>query len=271
VGSAGFRHNRPEPVRTHEPFRRAAFPCGASPGAVRTPMSFSRIASEGSGPVRSESILVHGPDRIGVTAFTAGLAIRSLGGFAWADCGGSAPREDDPIHWILSRGSPLPALARVDPSVLLPPPHSAPGLQALVALDGEPEERRLAQFLDLPELFQRLGARAPEFQGRVALLLANVDRLLATPSGRALEQRELHDRLHSAGMTLFATSTPAPSPRLREVFDRVFRIDVPAGSTWSHGLLSLEQAPTGEPTPDRIPLREGWSRLGLDSSFLPPL
>jgi hypothetical protein len=225
----------------------------------------------GPRPEGPESILVYGADPIGVVALATGLALRSHGAFAWADCAAPALAEDNPTHWILSRGDLRPGADRVDEAALGPAAWSWTGLRDLVALDGGAEESRLTGFLELPELLQRLAARAPEGGGRAAILLANVDRLPAGSATGSLERAAVHRRLHEGGVTLVVTALVPPGADLRAAFDRVVRLEVPEGTSWAHGLVALEKWPGAEPLPAPVGLRDLWGRWELDPSLLPPV
>ena len=221
-------------------------------------------------PTAPRSTIVHGNDELGVSAFATGVALRLHGRFRWMDCARVAPIEDLPVHWIFARGSALPEPGKIDPAALKVNSMSPTTLHKLV-VPGEPDEEiRLASFLALPELFQRLGARDFDADGAAAILLANVDspRL---PGGMArIEDRELHDLLRRAGISLFATAGAFPPARLLEPFDRVYRLEVPPEVSWSNGVVVLEQGddPGWQSRP--ISVRDAWREMELDPSLLPP-
>jgi len=218
-----------------------------------------------------ESTLVHGNDETGISAFATGIALRAYGRFRWVDCAMAGPSEDLPTHWIFSRGSERPEELDLDRSALAPTAWTPSSLRGLVASSGPEEERRLASFLALPELYQRLGAQDDRGDAEVAILVANVDALPASVGALRLGERDLHEHLHYAGIALFATargSSPAP---LSRAFDRVYAVDVPAGANWSHGLIAVEKDGDARAPHEPVPLRDAWRRMDLDPTLLPPL
>jgi len=217
------------------------------------------------------STLVHGNDETGVSALATGIALRGYGRFRWVDCARPAPVEDHPSHWIFARGAELPELEQVDGSALVTSSWAPTSFRELVAPSGPDEERRLASFLSLPPLYQRLGARELDRDDPVAILLANVDALPSAEGGLRLDDRVLHERLHLAGIAVFATAREEPSRGLAAAFDRVYAVEVPAGSTWSHGLVEAEKDAGASASWKSMPLRDAWRTLELDPTLLPPL
>lgn len=218
-----------------------------------------------------ESTLVHGNDETGISALATGIALRTYGRFRWVDCARPFPGEDLPTHWIFSRGSERPEVERIDRSELVSSSWTPSSLRGLVAPSSPEEERRLASFLSLPELYQRLGARDPEGEADVAILVANVDVLPSEPGALRLDDSALHERLHHAGIALFATARDPPTPSLSRVFDRVYAVDVPLGASWSHGQVAVEK--DGDSTAPRswVSLHDVWRKMDLDPTLLPPL
>jgi hypothetical protein len=216
-----------------------------------------------------ESTLVYGADETGVSALAAGLALRGHGAFCWVDCARSAPDDDLPAHWILARGAPQPEVRLVEERLLRPPTVSDATVRQVVLSDGPRQERRLATYLALPELFQRMAARSWADDGWVAAVLANVDHLPPETSSRLLERRPFHELLHRAGIALFSTATAAPPRALSTAFDRVFRVEVPSGESWAQGTVLQE----GSSTPDGgpLPVRQAWAQWRLDPTLLPLL
>lgn len=217
------------------------------------------------------STLVYGADETGVSALAAGLALRGHGSFRWVDCARNAPVDDLPAHWILARGSKQPEVGRVEARLLRSSPLTPETIREIVRADGPEQDRRLATFLALPELFQRLGVRYADDDGWAAALLANVDRLPSDLRTRLLEQRSFHELLHRAGIALFSTATTSPSPALAEAYDLLYRIEVPAGGSWAHGSV-VEEKGDGQTVPPRaLSIREAWAEWRLDPTLLPLL
>jgi hypothetical protein len=217
------------------------------------------------------STLVHGNDETGVSALATGIALRAYGKFRWVDCAEPAPSEEPPTHWIFSRGSDEPEVERIDRSELVAPSWTPSSLQGLVAPSSPEEERRLASFLSLPELYQRLGARDPEGDDDVAILVANVDALSPSAGALRLDDPTLHERLHRAGIALFATARNPPTRSLSRVFDRVYAVDVPPGASWSYGQVALEKYGDSTDLGNWIPVFDAWRKMDLDPTLLPPL
>jgi hypothetical protein len=219
-----------------------------------------------------ESTLIYGNDETGVSAFATGMALRHHRGFHWVDCARSAPVEDLPAHWIFARGSRKPEVGRIDLTILSLTVWTPAALRQLVTSEGPEEESRLLSFLCLPELFQRLGAPDRPGERESAILLANVDSLPPDAETQLLGERRLHECLHRAGISLFATARLSPSAAVSASFDRVYRIDVPDGVSWSHGLVSTEKDPNPLPRSKRPrSVRKIWRAWDLDPSLLPPL
>lgn len=239
---------------------------------TKTPFMDSGVSSSLQPiPPPPESTLVYGHDETGISALAAGLALRLHPWFRWVDCARSGPVDDVPVHWIFARGSARPQLDRVDGTSLRTPTWTTTSLSELVASEGPDEDLRLASFLALPELFQRIGAPDPPSEREVVILLANIDALPSKPGGLRLEDRNLHVRLHEAGIALFATAKlPTPAGVL-DSFDKVYRVDVPEGTSWSHGVVTDEkEGPADQQGPGRLTVREIWRQLELDPTLLPP-
>jgi len=217
------------------------------------------------------STLVFGTDETGISALATGLALRRHGSFRWVDCARNAPVDDLPAHWIFARGAKRPEVGRVDLRLLRSSPLTPATLRELVIADGPEEERRLASFLALPELFQRLGARYADGDGPIAALLANVDRLPSDLRARLFEQRAFHELLHRAGIDLFSTATTSPSPPLADAYDRLYRLEVPSGASWAHGSV-VEEKNDGRAVVRRpLSVRGAWVEWQLDPTLLPLL
>jgi len=232
-----------------------------------------RPSSPSSSPSPSpESTLVYGRDETGVSALATGLALKVYPRFRWVDCARGSPVDDLPVHWIFARGSTKPEMDWVDATGLRPATWTASSLRALVTPEGPDEDRRLASFLALPDLFQRIGAPNPPSETEVAILLANIDSLPSRVDGVLLEDRDLHLRLHLAGIALFATARLPNPAGILDSFDSVYRLEVPEGMSWSHGVVSVEKSTGGDyPWPGMLSVREVWGELGLDLTLLPPL
>ncbi len=210
-------------------------------------------------------MLVHGTEEAPVATLATGLALASHEAFAWADCARSGASPSAASHRIFARGAERPGVERVDERMLRASAWNASALDGVLLASSEPE--RLLRFLQLPELFQKLAARATGADGRSAVLLANVNAL--GPVERLLSQDRLHRSLHRAGVSLFATAVEEEPVARASSFDRSFRVEVPAGEPWTRGTLTVEKGPPPSTSLAALNLREAWSLLKLDPSLLP--
>lgn len=221
-------------------------------------------------PHITESILVYGPDETIVAAVAVGFSLRDQGAFAWADCAGLERESSELAHRLFARGADVEGSNHVNEATARPPEWTPGSLRRLLAPGSRSTEARLANYLELPELYQRLIARLSPRDGRATILLANIDAL--TPEGRVrlVEPSQIHERLHREGVTLVATCRGAPGYRTLRPFDRVFRVEIPRGRRWSDGFLYVEKGWGAGPEAHPWPLREAWDLLGFDPSLAPP-
>lgn len=215
-----------------------------------------------------ESIVVHGTDRVALSAVAVALARRRAGSFAWADCAGSAPGRGLPTRRWLERHVGQPAVEVVDPSLLKPRDLEGVLLRHLVPSKQRQDESRLLDHLAMPELFQRLAARAIVPNGHGVVVLVNVDAISPTLRANTVETSRLHQTLHEEGLSVILTWTGVPSAAMRQVADRLLRIDVPVGRPWTEGWLAEEKEGGVENDGARLPLETAWVRLGLDLDLL---
>ncbi|HYA10969.1 MAG TPA: hypothetical protein VEH10_04805 [Thermoplasmata archaeon] len=214
---------------------------------------------------RAESILVHGSDELAIAAVAVALALRATESFAWADCAdpGVPSAGDSARSWVEAR-SGRPAVDPVEESLLRPSNSDRQVLRQLVAPAQGLDEARLLNHLALPELFQRLAARAISSDGHGVVLLANVDALSATLRAETLEAARLHQTLHDEGLTMIVTSRAPPSEAMVRTFDRIFRVDVPSNRSWEAGSLTEVKSAAHERDGPPVPLLTALGRLGLD-------
>jgi hypothetical protein len=226
-----------------------------------------RAASTAAGRT-AESILVHGDDDLAISAVAIGLARRTTESFAWVDF--EDPRESarSPARsWVEDR-SGRPVVDLVEASLLRPPDRDRLALRRLIAPERTKENARLQSHLAMPELFQRLAARAISPDGRGVVLLANVDRLPPALRSNTIETAWLHRTLHDEGLTVIGTARAPPSEAMRRAFDRVFRVEVADQSSWEEGELTEEKRDGREGSGPPIRLRTAWGHLGLDPALL---
>jgi len=216
-----------------------------------------------------ESILVHGEGDLAVSAVAVALARRIAQTFAWVDF--EDPRvsaRSSARAWVEDR-SGRPVVERVEEALLRPPDRDRLALRRLVTPEPSEANVRLQTHLALPELFQRLAARAITPEGRGAVLLANIDCLPPALRTNTIETPWLHRTLHDEGLTLIGTSRSPPPGATSRAFDRVFRVETTEDDgSWADGSLIEEDRGGGERPGPRIGLRTAWERLGLDPELL---
>jgi len=231
--------------------------------ATTTVVSTSAKPSPGSAGPEEESILVHGPDRRASATVSMALVLRKGEAVAWADC--EDPRSTPPETWrtwVESRwGGPV--VEMVEPALLRPANLDRLLLRRLVASADGASETRLLNFLALPELFQRLAARALSTEGRGTVYLANADALAPPTLANTLGTLRLHQTLHEVGLSVVVSSGSPPPMALSGAFARVFHVEAPAGGAWREGWVT-EESGDGQ----RRPLRSAWARLGLEPTLL---
>jgi len=215
-----------------------------------------------------ESILVHGEDDIAVSAVAVGFARRAAGSFAWVDF--EIPKDGTMSSarlWIEDR-SGQPMVETVEPSLLRPSNRDRLALRRLVTPESNLENTRLQNHLALPELFQRLAARALTPAGHGVVLLANVDCLPRDLRVNTVETRWIHETLHEEGLSVIATSRAPPSEGLSRAVDRVLRVEVPEGGALADGLITEEKLGAGPGASRPLGLRTVWDQMGLDPGLL---
>jgi len=218
-----------------------------------------------SSPLSSgASILVHGSRELPVAWTAVGLARKAGPTFAWADCAGGRSHEvAEARSWIEARFGP-PALDPVEAAWLRPADRDRLNLKRVVAAGGETDQRRLLNHLALPELFQRLTARAIEPDGRGVIVLLHVDALADAVRANTLDTAWLHETLHEEGITLVATARDRAADPLVNAFDQVLRYERASRPTEPDGTLTQEKPLGAGMEPSATGLRAVWQRLGLD-------
>lgn len=223
---------------------------------------------EQNAPPDAESILVHGSHRIATSAVALALALRSGRSVAWADCSaGESNGEAKARAWVSERAGP-PVVDRVESDLLRPTVVERASVERLVLAASGEELARLLDHLALPELFQRLSARAGGYGRAGAVLLTNVDGLRPELRASSIETVRLHETLHAQGLSVVATSRAVPTNTLDRPFDRIFRVELAEESRWTEATIAEERGgvPAGGARP--VPLSEAWRTLGLDPALL---
>lgn len=213
------------------------------------------------GPGAPRSTLVHGGPENALSALGASLAHESGRPLAWAEFAGASSRLEPALRSALERLVRPDGLAVAGPSdlstVRSPPP--AAKLVQLESLSPELRER-LEGFLRAPLLFQRLSAELADEEGRLMILVTNVDALPSNVLWGTLEDAGLHEELHREGLGVVATfrgSAPAP---LRAPFDRVLEVRLPEGRPWRGATVREEKPAVGRGHGSGRPLAEYLAR-----------
>ncbi|MCI4364489.1 MAG: hypothetical protein L3K10_00265 [Thermoplasmata archaeon] len=216
------------------------------------------------------SILISGVGERSISILVAALARRDPYPFGWADCSRAGQVWDAVAQRLLAEGSDRSREVPMDLDELRPPPSPEEALSRLVAPDPAPTplESRLAAFLRLPVLFQRLASRTATPSGRSAIVLTNVDSLPANLMEAALGPLEIHETLHAEGVTLLVTFRGTPPSRLEGVFDQGYRVEAPVGSDWQEARVARARGNPADGLPPSGLLREWLPSLGLTELHL---
>jgi hypothetical protein len=185
--------------------------------------------------------------------------------FAWARCSESEVPLDEQTHRWLAENSDGHEPAAVDPQDLEPSLANDVGHSALLDPESMPEQERirLAEFLALPPLFQRLLARTMSAKGRALIVLTNVDALRSRYPEHVLSGASVHRILHREGVTLVATFRGSPASQLIRVFDEVYAVDAPPHTHWADARITRQRGDPSRGTPLAGSLREWLYRLGV--------
>jgi hypothetical protein len=211
---------------------------------------------------------VHGDEDVAVSAVAVGLALRTAESFAWVDFDDPKGSERAPARsWVEGR-SGRPVVDLVEPSLLRLPERDPLAHGRLLAPESTAETARLQNHLEMPELFQRLAARAICPDGHGVVLLVNVDRLAPALRTDTIETTWLHRTLHDEGLTVIGTSRAPPSEPMRQVFDRVLRVEVAVGRSLEDGSLTEEKCDGRAASGAPMALRTAWEYLDLDPALL---
>jgi hypothetical protein len=224
----------------------------------------------GPASYRGISVLIHGSGETAMAVLAAALARQEVGSFGWADCTAAAEVPESGARWVLEEGSEASYAPRVVPDDLLPAHVDDGGIGAWLVRDpaGTETAARLAAYLRLPSVIQRMVARTVSSNARAVLVLTNVDALPGISVDRSLGPIETHETLHREGVTLLVTFRGNPTNILRAPFDRVYRVDGRADLPWQEARVAIERGgpddglASGETLGTRLP----W--LGLSGSPL---
>jgi hypothetical protein len=229
-----------------------------------------------SSPYRGISILLFGAGETPMAVFAAALARQEVGSFGWADCS-AAPEVPEPgARRVLEQNAETGRESGVRSEDLLPPHDGGPPLSEWLVSDSLATDTRmrLAAYLRLPSLLQRMVSRVTTINARAVLLLTNVDALPGPAVERALGSDEVHETLHRESVTVVVTFRGEPSDRLSAPFDRVYRVEGRPDQVWQDARVTLVRGepgdgfPAGESLGRRLP---GLGLLGSPVEGQPPI
>jgi len=219
---------------------------------------------------RDESLLVYGPDVRLDAAFALALARRRYMAIAWADCARPGRRAiAEALAWVERRLGP-PVVGLVDPPLLRPANFDRAVVLHVLAPARAGEERRLLNHLAMPEVFQRLAARAISPDAHGAVLLLHVDNLPEALRPGVLDTARLHETLHEEGLSFLATSQTAPTEATAQAFDTVVRLEPGDSASWASAVLVAQRGNGFGTGKGPAPLPGVWEHLGLDPSLYTP-
>jgi hypothetical protein len=199
-------------------------------------------------PYRGVSILLHGSGERAMAVFASALAHEEAGTFGWADFI-AAPEAPEPgAQRVLEESAhiDLPAPARADE--LLPPADSARTVSTWLA--GDPlaadAAARLAAYLRLPSLLQRIVSRVVSVNAQAVVVLTNVDTVESSTLERTLGSPEVHGTLHREGVTMIVTFRGTPTELFQAPFDRVYRVEGQPEGAWQDARATLTRGEPGD-------------------------
>jgi hypothetical protein len=189
------------------------------------------------------SVLVYGGTESALSALGVSLAHATALPLAWAEFAGASSRIDPSLRPVLERLVLPEGLAAAVPSDLRTVPGGASQASMLFRPDSISPEllQRLDGFLRAPVLFQKLSAEFSDAEGRLAILVSNVDALPRNVLWGTLEDSELHGELHREGITLIATYRGDAPAFLREPFDLVLHVEQPGQRGWRESVVRQEK------------------------------
>ncbi|MCI4372602.1 MAG: hypothetical protein L3K02_03030 [Thermoplasmata archaeon] len=223
------------------------------------------MRADDSSPYRGRSILIFGSGDAPMAVFASALAREEVGTFGWADFTGPEETPTPGARQVLEASSDTPREPSVRAEDLLAPTGAVGGLSTWLVRDPLSAEAagRLAAYLRLPSLLQRMVSRVMTINARAVLVLTNVDALAIPTVERALGSAEVHETLHREGVTLLVTFRGTPSDLLRAPFERIYRVDGHPGQVWQDAPVTLERGESGDGFPPGAPLGRRLPGLGL--------
>lgn len=219
-------------------------------------------------PYRGISILIYGEGETPMAVFASALAREEVGSFGWADCA-SAPEHPDPgARRVLEESAESASEPTVRPEDLLPPTAGPAAIASWLVRDPLAAEAmaRLAAYLRLPAVLQRIVSRVTTVNARAVVVLTNVDALPGPAVERALGLVEVHETLHREGVTLVVTFRGDPSNVLRAPFERVYRVQGHPDQVWQEARVTMERGDPGNAFPPGEALGRRLPWLSLSGS-----
>ncbi|MGA8274797.1 MAG: hypothetical protein WB789_09770 [Thermoplasmata archaeon] len=199
-------------------------------------------------PFRGVSILLYGGGETPMAVFASAIAREEVGTFGWADFTAPPEAPEPGARRVLEESSET----RHDPPIraedLLPPGDGVSAMSTWLVRDPLAAEAtaRLAAYLRLPSLLQRMVSRVMAANARAVLVLTNVDALPDSLVERALGSVEVHETLHREGVTLIVAFRGTPTDVLRAPFERVYRVEGRPDQVWQEARVTLERGESGD-------------------------
>jgi hypothetical protein len=220
-------------------------------------------------PYRGISILLYGSGETPMAVLASALAREQVGKFGWADFTATPEAPEPAARRVLEESSETTPDPHVRAEELLPPGDGMRAMSAWLVREPLSAEAaaRLAAYLRLPSLLQRMVSRVLAANARAVVVLTNVDALPGPTAEVALAAADVRETLRREGVTLVVTFRGTPSNALRTAFDRVYRVEGRDEQAWQEARVTLER---GEPD-DGLPAGELLGRRlpGLGRSGTP--
>ncbi len=219
-------------------------------------------------PYRGVTVLLYGTGETAMAVFASAIAREEVGTFGWADFAATPEVPDPGARRVLEESSESGPELHVRVEDLLPPGDEAHSISTWLIRDPLSTEAvaRLAAYLRLPSLLQRMVSRVMSRNARAVLVLTNVDGLPGPTAEVALASTEVHATLRREGVTMIVTFRGTPSNALRSAFDRVYRVDGRVEQPWQEARATLERGEPGDGFPAGELLGRRLPLLGLSGS-----
>jgi hypothetical protein len=216
-------------------------------------------------PFRGVSFLIYGQGEAPMAVLAAALARDEVGSFGWADCAAAAEPPEPGARRVLEESAAAADSSLVRPEDLLPPRTDAGHLAMWLAPDPLSAESgaRLAAYLRLPSVLQRMVSRVTSVNARAVVLLTNVDAIPAATRDLALGPAALYETLRREGVCLLVTFRGTPPENFREPFDRIYRVEGRPDQPWQEAWVTPER---GEPATAGATLGHRYPGLSLSGS-----